>query len=396
VPMSSTMHIYRSPGGCSAVYLPFVLNEVIEDWSRLRAIMARKVPEAYTRDEWAYLITFLDQANLRRPFEQSFGEPVETGAEGVVGVIRRRGNIGIWLPGNVSLLGPLTMILLSLTGSRIRMKGATDAEDLTGAFLDFARSHLPEGALLKYLEDDVRYDIFERDDVRNLEMAAEADVRIVFGSDQAVRSILELDHPLGSIGIAFADRQSEAWIEKDAISDALLSDLIKVFAIYGQAGCTSPRRAVILGATSVEATDIRDRVQSLWPEVIRGAPAPHVVSENIMSRQCAAAKGWNAALAPRNAAVLVSGTTALEAIPGRMVLAFVPADFDEAVETLPDKIQTIGYGVAAPRLSVRWFDILGRTGIDRLVPIGKMHHFGPIWDGQAFWRQVFNEVEVAQ
>ena len=115
-----------------------------------------------------------------------------------------------------------------------------------------------------------------------------------------------------------------------------------------------------------------------------------------MWRQCAAARGWDVTLAPRNAAVLASGTTGREALPGQMVLAFVPADFDEAIETLPDQIQTIGYGVAAPRLGAGWLDMLGQTGIERLVPIRTMHHFGPVWDGQAFWRQVFDEVEVAQ
>ena len=376
--------------------LPFDLDEVVEDWSRLRPIMARQVPEAFTRDEWAYLITFLDPANLRRPFAESFGKPAQNGREEIVRVLRPRGKVGIWLPGNVSLLGPLTMILLSLTGNRLRMKGATDAEDLTGVFLEFARSHVPKGALLTYLENDVHFDVFDRNDARNLEMAAEADVRIAFGSDQAVKSILELDHPLGSTGIAFADRQSEAWIENDALSDALLSDLIKVFAIYGQAGCTSPRRAVILGATSTEATAVRDRVRAMWPNVIRGVPAPHVASENIMWRQCAAAQGWDATLAPHNAAVLASGTAGSQALPGQMVLAFVPADFDKAIETLPDNIQTIGYGVAAPHIGARWLDMLGQTGVERLVPIGKMHHFGPVWDGQPFWRQAFDEVEVAQ
>ena len=394
--MSSTMHIYRSPSGCSAVNLPFALDEVIEGWSSLRPIMARQVPETFTRDEWAYLITFLDSANLRRPFDESFGRLVETGREEIVRVIRPRGSIGIWLPGNVSLLGPLTMILLSLTGNRLRMKGATGAEDLTGTFLEFARSHVRSGALRAYLENDVRFDVFERNDARNQEMAAEADLRIAFGSNQAVRSILSLDHPLGSVGIAFADRQSEAWIETDAVSDALLSDLIKVFAIYGQAGCTSPRRAVILGATSVEATAIRDRVQALWPSVIRGVPAPHIASENIMWRQCAAAQGWDATLAPHNAAVLASGSADSQALQGQMVLAFVPADFDKAVETLPDNIQTVGYGVAASHIGERWLDMLGQTGVERLVPIGNMHHFGPVWDGQAFWRLAFDDVEIAR
>lgn len=394
--MSSSMHVFRSSGGCSAVFLPFALTEVVEDWSGLRRVMAKQVPDAFTRDEWAYLITFLDSANLQRPFEQSFGQLLETGSDEVVRVIRRRGDIGIWLPGNVSLLGPLTLILLSLTGNRIRMKGASGAEDLTGVFLEFARAHLPDGALLEYLRNDVHYDVFDRGDVRNQEMAAAADVRIAFGSNDAVKSILGLDHPLGSTGIAFADRQSEAWIEKDAVSDALLSDLIKVFAIYGQAGCTSPRRAVILGATDAEATAVRDRVQAMWPDVIRGAPAPHIASENVMWRQCAAARGWDATLAPRNAAVLATGTTDLEEVHGPMVLSFVPAEFGEAVEALPEQIQTIGYGIANAQLGAAWLELLAESTIERLVPIGQMHHFGAVWDGQAFWRQAFDEVEVAQ
>jgi len=28
------------------------------------------------------------------------------------------------------------------------------------------------------------------------------------------------------------------------------------------------------------------------------------------------------------------------------------------------------------------------------VPIGNMHHFGPVWDGYGFWRQLFEEIEI--
>jgi hypothetical protein len=304
--------------------------------------------------------------------------------------------VGVWLPGNVSLLGPLTMVLLSLTGNGIRMKGATGAENLTDAFLEFARAHLAEGPLRHYLERNVRFDVFDRADERNREMAARANVRIVFGSDDAASAVHSLDHPVDSVGISFADRQSEAWIEKDAVSEALLTDLIKVFAIYGQAGCTSPRRVVILGAASDEVLSIRDRVQAMWPGIIRGEPAPHVASENVMSRQCAAALGWNAVLAPRNAATLACGSAEMAAFPGQMSLAFVPADLEQGIATLPDRIQTIGYGIAAPDLDQRWWDVLGRSGIERLVPLRQMHHFGPVWDGQAFWRQTFDEVEVGR
>lgn len=394
--MSSTLQFYRSPGGITAVHLPFDLTEVVAHWSGLRRIMARQKPESYTRDEWAYLISFLDAANLKSPFEDSFGEPAQNAADGIVRLLRPRGRIGIWLPGNVSLLGPLTVILLSLTGNRIRTKGTPRAEDLTGVFLEFARAHLPEGALRHHLTERVRHEVFDRTDPRNQETAAAVDVRIVFGSDDAVQSIHALDHPVDSVGFSFADRQSEAWLEKDAVSDEMLSDLIKVFAIYGQAGCTSPRRVVILGATSDEATAVRDRVRALWADVLGADPAAHVASENVMSMQCAAAHGWDAVLAPRNAAVLAAGALSLEPFPGRMALTFVPASLEEAIQSLPERIQTIGHGFSEPRLGGPWLDVLAQTGVKRMVPLARMHHFGPVWDGQAYWRQSFDEVEVAQ
>jgi len=160
--MSSVMHWFTAAEGASVVNLPFALDDVVKDWSSLRSTMARNIPAAFTRDEWAYLITFLDPENLRRPFRLSFGELEATREKAVVRLIRPRGKISIWLPGNVSLLGPLTLILLSLTGNRIRMKGATGAEDLTGLFLEYARSHLTSGALLTYLYNRKNPDGVER------------------------------------------------------------------------------------------------------------------------------------------------------------------------------------------------------------------------------------------
>ena len=34
------------------------------------------------------------------------------------------------------------------------------------------------------------------------------------------------------------------------------------------------------------------------------------------------------------------------------------------------------------------------TKAKRFVPVSSMHHFGHVWDGYAFWRQLFEEVEV--
>ena len=159
-------------------------------------------------------------------------------------------------------LGPLTLILASLSGNPVWLKAGSRSEDLAAAFLDFCRTTLPQGPLADtFLQSRVRLDSFDRDDPRVREMAASAAVRIVFGSDEAVAAIDALPHPPESISFAFSDRRSEAWLEPSRVDDATLENLAKVFAIYGQAGCTSPRRVVLIDGTIDDRHGVaRDRL----------------------------------------------------------------------------------------------------------------------------------------
>ena len=395
--MSEHVAWFRSTERVVAVTLPFVLDDVIADWASLRVTMARQLPDVFERDEWAYLISFLEEANLRGAYVQSFGAPVgppKSGKPGgAAGLIRPRGPVAVWLPNNVSLLGPLVMILISITGNPMLLKGGSRSEDLTGAFLQFAIEHLREGPLREALRATVRYDVFDRDDARNAEFAAEARSRIIFGSDAAAASIEALPHPQGSTGFAFIDRRSEAWVERELLSDELVDVLIKVFAIYGQAGCTSPRRVVVLDGTKGDALELRDRMLARWPEVIKRRPAPHVASACVMARQWAAALGWDARLAANNGAVLATGEAATSTFESPMGLPVVAASVEAALDALPPNIQTIGHAVHDPN-SGDWLARIARSGAKRFVPVARMHHFGPVWDGVDFWRQTFEEVEV--
>ncbi len=103
--------------------------------------MLREVPEPFSRDEWAHLAASLGPAALRAPFAASFGG----GA-----FARVRGHVAVWLPNNVSLLGPLTSILLSLTGAPVTFKVGTRGDDLMTPWLEFVRAHAPEGPLRRW------------------------------------------------------------------------------------------------------------------------------------------------------------------------------------------------------------------------------------------------------
>lgn len=388
--MSDRLHVFEA-GRAVAVALPFDLDAAIRDWASLRPAMARKVADGFTRDEWAYVISFLDAELLRAPFRDAFGEATAAPSRPPRLLLRPRGRTAVWLPSNVSLLGPLTTILLSLTGNPLRLKIASSGGDLTSAFLAFARANLPAGALRTWVEG-VRLEQFDREDPRNRELAAEAMVRIVFGSDAAAAAIHALPHPVDSVGVSFADRRSEAWLDAAAADDATLAALVKVFAIYGQAGCTSPRRVVLLDGGAADARALRDRLAAAWPRAVRDV-AMHLASANVMGRQWAAALGWDAVVTPRNGAVLACG----RGLPEPDAPLFLPIDalpLDEAVASLPENVQTLGLAAATARGPRFGLELAARTGVKRVVPIARMHHFGAVWDGRAFWREAFEEVPV--
>ncbi len=373
--------------GSNIVALDFDLERRMAQWHALRTAMVRNMPEAFTRDEWAYLISFLDQSNLMQPFQLSFGSRGDGRPQAL---FRPRGPIAIWLPSNVSLLGPLVLILCCFTGASIRIKAGSHSTDLCQAFVSYALDHLAAGELADYLRQRVLIERFDREDGRNAVMAMAATARIAFGSDVATREIHALPHPVHSIGISFADHRSEAWVDMAAMNDESIVTLIKVFSIYGQAGCTSPRRVVIIDGSMEDCIALRSRMVALWPN--RTVPM-HFASRNILDWQLASAKGWDAALMPRCSAMLGLGPITKTENTGPMSLTITAATAQEAAAKLPSNIQTVGHCLV-DSTAPQWLALIARTSIKRWVPIGEMHHFGAVWDGMNFWRLLFEETVI--
>ncbi len=392
--MFEHLHYFDSPAGVSALALPVDYLQCVEDWATLRKHMVRQVPSGFTRDEWAYLTTFLERETLLKPFTSTFGRELNASSKTPKLLYRPRGPIAIWLPNNVSLLGPLSLVLLSLTGQPIRLKLGSSVQDLTGTFLQYARDNLPDGALKAYLIAEVRAEALGREDPQLEELSRGAQVRIVFGSDAAAEAIHQLPHPLESQGFAFVDRESEAWLEQGALDKQVLTTLIKVFAIYGQAGCTSPSRVILLDGSDAEVRQLRDDLLALWPEVIREESAMYRASANVMAVQWARALGWDAQCTAGNTAVLAYGAANLASFDALMTLRIQGASREQALMGLPSNIQTIGHALESPN-DPGWLKLLADSRVRRFVDLNRMHHFGSIWDGHEFWRQCFEPMELS-
>jgi hypothetical protein len=382
--MSETIHKF----GKNAVALPYSLDARLADWESLRREMVRGVALAFTRDEWAYMVAFLDPVHLRETFTRSFGPEADAGIQSLW---RPRGEIAIWLPNNVSLLGPLVLILASFTGQPIRVKTGSRSDELCGAFVEYCLAKLPSCGLREYLSSKITIQAFDRTDSKNSEMAAEASVRIAFGSDQSVAAVHALPHPVESVGISFGNKRSEAWVRSKSLDDAQVDILLKVFAIYGQAGCTSPRRVVLLDGSRNQALEFRERMLQRWPLAIKRKPAMHEASSNFMNFQANSARGWDCKRVAGNSAVIGVGGVEQGEMHGMMALPITWATIPEAIEHLPGNIQTLGHLADDPE------DLLAAlvsSRVKRFVPVSQMHHFGPVWDGVNFWANLFEEVQV--
>ncbi|WP_304511586.1 acyl-CoA reductase [Desulfobacula sp.] len=392
--MSNYLSFYRMNKQITAVSLPFNIDVMISDWLGLRPKMVKNLPNGFSRDEWAYLISFLCFDNLVRPFENSFGEKLEKFGGDVQTLLRPRGHVALWLPNNVSLLGPLILILLSLSGNSISIKGGSQSENLTNIFISYIISTLPDEVLLKkYLLDNVLYQTFDRHDSRNIEMAKNANIRIIFGSDEAAANINSIKHPIESIGFNFINRKSEVWIEKNALNESSIDTLIKVFAIYGQAGCTSPGKVTIVDGDQNDVKYLKDRIVEKWSSIIPNKPDQYIASNNILAKQLALSSGWAADLTNLNGSLIAAGSYDLKDLNSLMALPIVWAGLEQAIDRLPENIQTLGYILNDPK-EIKWLNIISKTKIKRFVPVEKMHHFSFIWDGYKYWQQLFETVEV--
>jgi hypothetical protein len=392
--MYSNLTYYKTSYGINSLCLPFDLDAMLSGWARVQSIMPKEMPSIFTRDEWAYLIMFLNARNLRSLFTRSFGDICRFPENGkVASLFRPKGRIALWLPNNVTLLGPILVAMLSLTGNMVRIKVASHSQNLVENFFDFVITKGKPDRFKDILKANFTIECFDKNSPMNSVMAKDSDVRIIFGTDESAESINSLPHPLESFAFNFVDRQSEAWLEKDAISMEKLETIVKVFAIYGQAGCTSPRRLVMLDSGIKDAMEIRDGLVSIWPKIIKKDVPAHMASNSVMISQWAAALGYDAKLTERNGAVLTVGPKNMPVFDGLMSLQIVTSTINEARTNLPSNIQTVGYVLKEP-INVKWLEIVSGTKIKRFVPLEHMHNFGPVWDCHNFWKQTFEEVDV--
>jgi hypothetical protein len=272
-------------------------------------------------------------------------------------------------------------------------------------------------AVLARVLDEPRFDAvrqrntvisYPHDDEVTDYLSQHCGIRVVWGGDEAVRSIRRIPLPPLATELPFADRFSMAALGADAISaldDEALRKLAHRFCsdafVFDQLACSSPRLVFWVGTEgAIETAQARFwpavRANALarnfaYPEVvgIDRATALFALAASGQIRACATALTEfpaRATLAPE-----VRGFRALHCGGGLFLEANVPR-LESALPYLTPKDQTlVHFGLDHAELT-SFAARLPARAIDRIVPVGEALHFSYIWDGvnlfQAFTRIV--------
>ncbi len=357
-----------------------------------RSPAARRHPELQA---FAFSIRRSETLRLRAQFEALAGTSL---------VLQPRGCVVHFAPSHVDTMFAYSWVWSALLGNRNIVRLSRRRSPVSMELESIVCEHLREAAeplasatlILSYGHDP---DITAR-------LSAHADVRLIWGGDEAARAIKGVPAKPSTLDVGFVDRLSVAILRASAVAGLDESGLDAFAGLFArdlsldQAVCSSPRTVVWVGRedeTAAAATRLWRAVDRQLAARRYGVPPAAAVSKMVAAAALAAAGNVRAYTAPSNRLTVVglNGLTALDSPPvGWGFLQEVRKErLQDVARLVGQRVQTaVVFGWSTPEL--RDFVANGRLpGIDRMVPVGDALVFGRYWDGfdlfQTLTRAVF-------
>lgn len=264
----------------------------------------------------------------------------------------------------------------------------------------------PRFAALRSSVAIVRYG---HDDAITGAISSRCDLRVVWGGDTTVAAMRAFALHPSARELSFGDKfsfsvlSSAAYLGSDEATQRTLAERFFNDAMwFDQAGCSSPRLVVIVGAQreGERAAEVFfARFQQRIAEKHHQVDAGHAMAKLVFSYQ-AALDGRLAAQSRLSSELSTLTVTSLADFsrdhPGAGL--FFVAHVETLAELTPfvsRRDQTLGhFGLAREELA-QWATGLAGRGLDRLVPLGQALTFNRFWDGydllQEFTRKVYLE-----
>jgi len=301
------------------------------------------------------------------------------------------GVIGHWPAGNIEIqpLLSLSCALLGGNASLVRVPAGLVAQ--TRALLETLSEVSGASSLLERI--CVASFEHERADLQRA-MAAAVDGAMIWGGAEAVTRIRALPFPPWARIAVFGPRLSVAAMDGESWSggpdrDNWCRRLARDVWQFDQQACSSPQALFLERCTAGDLAEFAATLGAAFEAENRLHPRESI-HPALTSAICLARASWllddstHRALFPATPDwTLLLGADSRVPSPtqGRTLSVLLVEDLREPIARFDGVVQTLGLAVSDEAKEATLTQAAARSGVDRIVKLGRMHIFGSPWDG---------------
>ena len=301
------------------------------------------------------------------------------------------GMVGHWPAGNIEIQPLLSMTCALLGGNACLVRIPNELREGSSQLIAKLIQSDSQGILTSRIcllsFDHERLDLHRA-------MAQSVDGAMIWGGEEAVATIRSLPFPpwarLAVFGprISVAAMDSASWSDP-ATRDALCRRIARDVWQFDQQACSSPQVLFLERKNDESARDFVQELRLAFEAENRAHPR-ETIEGALASAICQARAAWllqnetNSAVfpAPPDWTILVGhGPEIPQPTQGKTLTVLEVDDLLEALARVDGNVQTLGLAIADSEKEIAIASLAASRGIDRIVPLGRMHVFGPPWDG---------------
>jgi acyl-CoA reductase-like NAD-dependent aldehyde dehydrogenase len=316
------------------------------------------------------------------------------------------GVVGHWPAANVEIQPILSMTCALLGGNGCLVRVPSGLVDVTRRIMTRLRVADPEGVLTRRIAmvsfDHARVDLLEA-------MAQAVDGAMIWGGAESVAQVRRLQFPHWARILVFGPRVSIAAMDaatwgNSADRSTWCKRIARDVWQFDQQACSSPQTLFLERGEGCDASEFVQDLKKAFDEENAAHPRleiePSLASAIAMARATWLLRGeGNEAefpSAPDWTILLGSGTDMPNPTQGRTLTVLVVDDLQEVITKFDGTTQTLGLGIADSAKEEALARAAGRSGVDRIVKLGRMHVFSSPWDGTELIRPMVRLVRHVQ
>jgi Acyl-CoA reductase (LuxC) len=383
---------------------PQAVLQVFEQWSE--ALQARE----FEIPGLAFLRLWLRRGNLEPILLRELGPNALSGGWLEDGRAKLRtfplGVVGHWPAGNIEIQPILSLTCALLGGNGCLVRVPSGLVEITRRVMDKLQEVDRSGSLTERIFmvsfDHSRMDLHEA-------MAQAVDGAMIWGGAEAVSQVRGLAFPHWARVVVFGPRLSAAAMDAESWGDlAERSSWCRRIARdvwqFDQQACSSPQTLFLERGAGCDPDEFVEDLKQAFQEENRHHPRLQI-EPALTSAICLARASWlldsveNRALFPASpdwTVLLGVGAEMPNPTQGRTLSILVVDDLLKVISRFDGTLQTLGLGVKDAGKEEMLAQAAGRSGVDRIVKLGRMHVFSSPWDGTELIRPMVRLVRYVQ